>query len=131
MTTIASSHEVTVRATSADGSFADEVFSILVSDVDEFNAGPVSDSDLNLDEVSELAKTGDRVGITASASDLDGSNNVMSYGLTENAGGRFVIDPTGVVSVADGSILDYETATFHNISVRAISEDGSSSDASA
>ena len=42
-----------------------------------------------------------------------------------------MIDPvTGVVSVADGSILDYETATFHNISVRAISEDGSSSDAS-
>ena len=30
---IASSHEVTVRATSADGSFADEVFSISVSNV--------------------------------------------------------------------------------------------------
>ncbi|MFA6245773.1 MAG: LamG-like jellyroll fold domain-containing protein [Mucilaginibacter sp.] len=43
-----------------------------------------------------------------------------TYSLTDNAGGRFAINATtGVVSVANGTLLDYETATSHNITVRA------------
>src|SRR5262249_59931732 len=42
------------------------------------------------------------------------------YHLTDDAGGRFAIDPsTGIVTVADGSLLNYESATSHNITVRA------------
>ena len=43
---------------------------------------------------------------------------------TSTAGGRF---QTGVVSVADSSLLDYETATSHSVTVTATSDDGSTS----
>ncbi len=41
------------------------------------------------------------------------------YSLTDNAGGRFAIDAnTGEITVANGSLLDSETASSHNITVR-------------
>jgi hypothetical protein len=68
------------------------------------------------------------VGITATASDADATNNTIVYSLDDSAGGRFAIDSsTGVVSVADGSLLDFERSVSHSISIRAISSDGSSS----
>ena len=54
----------------------------------------------------------------------DGTDTV-SYSLDDDAGGRFTIDAdTGVVTVAGG--IDHETATSHNITVRATSTDTSS-----
>ena len=48
----------------------------------------------------------------------------MTYTLDDSAGGLFAIDSgTGVVTVAGA--LDYETATNHNITIRATSTDGS------
>src|SRR4029434_5389960 len=52
-----------------------------------------------------------------------------TYSLTDNAGGRFAIDAGGVVTVANGSLLNYEGATSHQITVQALSADGSSSTA--
>ncbi|HEX5647467.1 MAG TPA: Ig-like domain-containing protein, partial [Nitrospira sp.] len=50
----------------------------------------------------------------------------ITYSLTDNAGGRFQIDGnTGVVTVLDGTLLDYESATSHTITVQAASADGS------
>ena len=67
---------------------------------------------------------GTAVGITASASDADATNNTITYTLDDDAGGRFAIDSnTGVVTV--NAALDYETATSHNVTVRATSTDGS------
>ena len=40
----AASHNITVRATSADGSTADTTFTINLNDVDEFDVGAVTDS---------------------------------------------------------------------------------------
>ncbi len=66
------------------------------------------------------------VAITALASDADATTNTITYSLDNDAGGRFAIDAnTGIVSVADGTLLDYESATFHNITVRATSSDNS------
>ena len=49
--------------------------------------------------------------------------------MIDDAGGRFAIDAsTGVITVADTTLLDYETATSHNVTVRATSTDGSTSD---
>ena len=63
---------------------------------------------------------GDVVGITAVAVDEDGSNNTVTYSLSDDAGGLFTIDAnTGVVKVAGA--LDAETATSHNITVVATS----------
>ncbi|HEX4954029.1 MAG TPA: cadherin domain-containing protein, partial [Thermoanaerobaculia bacterium] len=70
--------------------------------------------------------TGTLVGITASASDADATTNTVTYSLTNNAGGRFQIDSaTGVVTVLNGALIDYESASSHNITVRADSADGS------
>ena len=49
----------------------------------------------------------------------------MTYSLSNNAGGRFAIDSsTGVVSVANGGLLDFETGTSHSISVVATDPSG-------
>jgi hypothetical protein len=119
----ATSHNVTVRATSSDGSFTTQAFSISVTDVNEAPVGPISDSDASADSVAENGGVGTTVGIAAVATDSDVSDTV-TYSLDDDAGGLFAIDlNTGVVSVA--GILDAETATSHNITVRATSSDGS------
>ncbi|WP_109122336.1 DUF4347 domain-containing protein, partial [Azospirillum sp. TSO22-1] len=84
--------------------------------------GAVGDDDATPDTVAENAATGTAVGITALAADAEG--NTVTYSLSDDAGGRFAIDATtGVVTVADGSLLDYESATSHTIVVAA--SDGS------
>ena len=120
------SRSITVRATSTDGSFQTRVFTIAIADVDEFDVGPISDSDATGNAVNENAANGTVVGVTVLASDADATNNTILYTLDDNAGGRFAIDgSTGVVTVADGSLLDREAAASHNVTVRATSSDGS------
>ena len=42
----------------------------------------------------------------------------FTFSLTDDAGGRFAIDSnTGEITVADGILIDYETATSHNVTV--------------
>jgi VCBS repeat-containing protein len=53
------------------------------------------------------------------ASDVD-SGDAFTYTLVDTAGGRFAVNSsTGMVTVANGSLLDFESATSHNITVRA------------
>ncbi len=55
---------------------------------------------------------------TLLATDPD-AGNTYTYSLTNNAGGRFAIDTiTGQITVANGSLLDFETATSHTITAR-------------
>ena len=102
-------HSVTVRATSADGSFSTQSFTIQVTDVNESGVGPISDTDnATADFVLENSAVGTSVGITAEATDPDGTDSV-SYSLDDNAGGRFAIDGvSGVVTVAGA--IDREAA---------------------
>ncbi len=122
----AASHSITARATSSDGSFSTQSFTIAVIDANEFSVGPIADSDAAANGVLEGASNGTSVGITISASDGDATDNAVAYSLDDNAGGRFAIDATtGVITVANGSLLDAETAASHDILVRATSADGS------
>ncbi|MEQ1661568.1 MAG: cadherin-like domain-containing protein [Thiobacillus sp.] len=122
----AASHNITVHATSADGSIADSVFTIAMGDVDEFNVGAISDTDAAADAIAENATNGTVVGITGFATDADATTNTITYSLDDTAGGRFAVNSTtGVVTVANGSLLDYEAATSHSITLRASSADGS------
>jgi hypothetical protein len=60
------------------------------------------------------------------ASDGDATNSSVTYSLLDSAGGRFAINSkTGVITVANGALLDYEQAKFWAISVLAVSADGS------
>ncbi len=122
------SRTITVRATSADGSFTDQNYTIAINDVDEFNVGPVTDTNAAADAVSENATIGTVVGITASASDADSTTNAITYSLFDNDGGRFTIDATtGVVTVA-GAINRESDGPSRTITVRATSADGSFTD---
>jgi hypothetical protein len=119
---------ITVRAESADGSFTTADFTINIGDLNEFPVGPVSDVNLAANAVVENSAVGTVVGITALATDPDSTGNSISYSLTDSAGGQFAIDgSTGVVTVA-GSI-NREAGATRNITVRATSADGSTSDA--
>ncbi|QDT04437.1 Pentaxin family protein [Rubripirellula lacrimiformis] len=51
----------------------------------------------------------------------------FTFTLTDDAGGRFEIDATtGEITVTDGSLLDYETATSHNVDVEVTDAAGNS-----
>ena len=120
----AASHNITVRATSADGSFSTQSFTINIDDVDEFDVGPITDVNGAPNQVNLNAVAGTPVGITAFAVDNDATNNAITYTLANDAGGRFAIHPiTGVITVV-GS-LTAGTASY-DIVVRATSLDGSS-----
>ena len=122
----ATSHNITVLATSSDGSSNSQTFTIEVTNVNDNPVVGPTDTNGAGNTVAENAANGTAVGITALASDAE-PGPTISYSLTDNAGGRFAIDATtGVVTVANGSLLDYETATSHNITVLATSTDGSS-----
>ena len=99
----------------------------LTDDTSEAAVGPVSDNDGATNTIADDAANGTVVGVTALAIDADGTDTV-TYSLTDDAGGRFTVDTnTGVVSVADGALLDYDAATSHSVTVQALSTDGSTS----
>ena len=94
---------------------APQEFSITVTAVADPPAPP-TDIDATANVVAENSPTGTLVGVRAIAIDPDLDS--VTYGLSDTAGGRFQIDPvTGVVSVANGALLDFELSTSHNITV--------------
>ncbi len=110
---------MTVRA-------ARKSFTINILDANEAGVGPISDTNPDADQVSENAVNGTFVGITAFADDPDTSDQV-TYSLSNNAGGAFAINATtGEVSVADTTLIDYESDQSLDIEVTAESTDGSS-----
>ena len=120
---VSASHDVTVRAESSDGSVVDQNVTILVNDIDEFDIGNLTDINAAANQVADNAAVGTLVGLTVNATDVDATNNVITYVLLDDAGGRFAIDNTGLVTVA--GTLDFNTAQFHTIEVQAESTDGS------
>lgn len=110
----ATSHSITVQA--SDGTDVSTAsFTIAVT-----NVAPSipTDADGNPDRVSEGASNGDLVGIDVNSSDIHGGT--VTFRLTDDAGGRFAIHPaTGVVRVANVSLIDFESAVSHTITVEA------------
>ncbi|MGS4886538.1 cadherin domain-containing protein [Roseibium sp. MB-4] len=118
--------DVTVKATSTDGTSTTKTFTVEVGDEDEFDIGPVSDVDTSENTISESADGGEDTGITAFAEDEDATDTV-TYELT-GGGDRFEIDETsGVITVKDGAQFDAETEPTVDVTVKATSTDGSSS----
>ncbi|WP_210529500.1 N,N-dimethylformamidase beta subunit family domain-containing protein [Rubellimicrobium arenae] len=121
----AASYSVTVRVTDADGASLDKSFGIELIDVDEFDVTKPVDGNTAANVVNVGAAAGTTVGITALASDGDATTNTITYSLTDDAGGRFVVNPTsGVVTVATGASFSTSTPS-HQIIVMATSADGS------
>jgi Ca2+-binding RTX toxin-like protein len=113
------SHKITVEAKDAGGLVTTQTFTIGVTDIHQTPTNPnaptnLVDGNAVVNSVKEDATIGATVGITASAT----APGALTYSLTDNADGKFAINAsTGVVSVA--GVLDYETASSHNITVKA------------
>jgi VCBS repeat-containing protein len=99
----------------SDGQGGTDTQAIAVT-VANTNEAP-TDLSLSANSVAENATTGTVVG-TISGIDVD-MGDTKTYSLTDTAGGRFAIDSaTGQLTVADGNLLNYESATSHSVTVR-------------
>jgi Ca2+-binding RTX toxin-like protein len=119
----ATSHDVTVRVTDQTGLTFDKSFTIEVTDVSESVNHAPTDAILTGGSVAENAASGTIVGAVAGVDPDAGA--VLTYSLTDSAGGRFAIDATtGQITVADGTLLDYEATTSHAITVHVVDQGG-------
>ena len=105
-----------MRTTDAGGLTFDKVLTITVTDVNETiaNSNP-TDIVLANSAIAENSSNGTVIGNLSSADPDVGDTH--SYSLIDNASGRFAISGNTLV-VANGALLDFETATSHNITVR-------------
>jgi len=88
--------------------------------------GVITDETLSGGSVAENSANGTVVGTVHGVDSLAGSA-VLTYALLDDAGGRFAIDAnTGVITVANGTLLDFETATSHGIQVQVTDQSGAS-----
>ena len=84
--------------------------------------------ELSSNAVVENAAEGTVVGVV-SATDPN-AGDALTYALVDDAGGRFTIDPaSGAIMVADGSLLDFETADQHSVVVQVTDAHGLSATA--
>lgn len=120
-------YDVVVQVDDGNGGVDTQAIAVGVTDVNEFAVGPLSDANIAANQVTEGAATGTVVGVTAFASDAD-ATALVTYSLTNDAGGRFAIDATtGVITVANGGLLDASLSSAHVIDVLATSSDGTTS----
>src|SRR5262249_22973243 len=119
----ATSHQITVQASDGSGGTSSQTFTIGVT-----NVNPTTPTDGNnaTNTVAEGAAANTLVGITASSSDVNGPAVTLSL-TGDTSGGGFKINPTtGVVSVADGSKIDYESSgPGHSYDITVQASDGS------
>lgn len=104
--------EVTVTTHDAAGATYAELFRLLVLD-DVENPNNIALANAS---VAENSANGTAVG-EVSVSDGD-EIDLFAFALTDDAGGRFTIDTEGVIRVADGSRLDFESQSSHDVVVQ-------------
>ena len=115
-------HAYTITAQASDGTLtSSQTFTIAVTDV---APSTPTDSNAAANTVAEGAANGTTVGVTASSTDVNGG--AVTYSLTgDTSGGGFTINATtGVVTVADGTKIDYESAAGHAYTITAQASDG-------
>ncbi|UJP05612.1 MAG: tandem-95 repeat protein, partial [Nitrosomonas sp.] len=111
----------TLTVTSTDGNAVTDVDAVAIA-VTAVNDTP-TDLTLSANTVAENAVNGTVVG-TITGTDPD-SGDTKTYSFTDSAGGRFAIDSsTGIITVANGSLLNYEAATNHSVTVRVTDSGG-------
>jgi len=118
-----SSINLTVTATSSDGSTANQAFTLAVLNSPEpvaFNPSP--DANPAVNQIAELDAAGTATGITASATDPD-AGSTITYSLND---ARFAIDAsTGVITRSGTGTLNATSEPSVNLHVTATSSDGS------
>lgn len=110
-------YQVAVRATDTAGNTVEKAFTLAVTDVNELP----TDLALSPGSVTENSANGTVVG-SVSALDPDVGDS-HTYALLNNAGGRFALSGSQLV-VANGSLLNFESAASHPVTVRATDSGG-------
>ena len=113
----ATSHSVTIEAALSAGDPISRTFAITVTNV--FEQPDLIALTLDADEIVSGSDADTLVGSVVGAT----SGSTLS--LTDDAGGRFVLD--GLDIVAGATPTDYDTATSHNITIRETLADSSNS----
>ncbi|TIW60419.1 MAG: RTX toxin [Mesorhizobium sp.] len=118
-----SSINLTVTATSSDGSTANKAFTLAVLNSPEpvaFNTPP--DADTAVNQIGQNAAAGTAVGITASAKDPDAGSTV-TYSIDDT---RFAINAsTGIITRSGTGTLNAASEPTVALTVTATSSDGS------
>ena len=124
---VATSCTVEITATSADSSTAATTFTVTLTDVDESDVTAPADSNNAANTVAENSAATTTVGLTASATDADGTTNTVAYAITaQSCSGVFAVhSSTGVVTVTDNTNLNYEVAQSCTVTISATSQDSS------
>jgi len=119
---VAQSYQVLIRASDSQGATQDYVVTLYLRDLEDAPAPPPPPPPVNHAPVV-VGLQGDYVPegsnknvIVGWVKALDPDGDAISYRLVDNADGRFAIKGNMLV-VADGSKLDYETATSHVVKV--------------
>lgn len=115
-------YTVTVTASDNHGGTSTQTFTIGV--IDAAPSAPV-DSDTNANTIVEGAANGATIGITASSTDVNGGTVTYSIAAgDDSSGGGFAVNAnTGVITVADASKIDYESAPGHAYTVTVTASD--------
>ena len=97
---LSTQHTIIGQAISSDASDpTTAAFTIVVTDVNEYVVGEVSDADPVENELPESSTAGAPANITLSATDRDGTA-IVTYALLDSSDGLFVADTdTGVVTL--------------------------------
>jgi Ca2+-binding RTX toxin-like protein len=115
----AASHNVQVKVTDSAGNTFTKTITVGVGNVNE---APTNVA-LSTSTVAENSANGTVVG-SLSATDPD-AGDAFTYALLDNAGGRFALSGSNLV-VVNGGLLDFETATSHNVQVKVTDSVGNS-----
>lgn len=95
-----------------DENGATDLASVTIDVLDAPDNSPPTDLDLVGTSVDENAVNGTAVG-TNVVTDPD-VGDMFTYNLLSSAGGRFAVDASGNVTVADGTQLDHEANGSHD-----------------
>ncbi|MAP34479.1 MAG: hypothetical protein CME75_01505 [Halomonas sp.] len=114
----ADNRHVTVKAVDDAGNVSTATSAVTVG-IDNMAPGTLT----GILTVDEGSSNGTLVGVIASA-----GSDVVAYSLADDADGRFVIDSSGNVRVADGSLLNYAITTSHTINVVATDNAGNTTE---
>ena len=121
---VAAQHRLTLQVTDASGLSHEAA---MIVNLDDTNEAP-SEIVMTGGRVTENAPAGVHVG-TVSARDPDAGDSLV-YSLSEDAGGRFAIDPdSGALSIAEGAPLDFEATAYHRFAARVTDSGGLSHEA--
>ncbi len=111
------SHNITVRATDGDGNEFDRTFTISLNDVNETPTA----IQLNNATIDENSPNGTVVGLLTRLDPDVGDTLVLT--LLDDAGGRFAI-VGNELQVGDGTLLDFEANSSHDITVQVTDNGG-------